>query len=124
MEPSEGPTPSQELESGIAGLSLLEPALYPDTKKLPPRSQSSQKRKRLATTRGFGNRAGGASVIVTPSNSPSKFQPELGSTPVSKQFSQSQPQATSSLYGSRQLPPHPPFSPSVIQWNFAIQKIY
>ena len=117
MEPSNGPTYLEELESGIAGLSLTGPVSNPASARLPPRSQSTNKKRRLATNRGFGNPVRGASFLVTPTNSPSKFQPELGSTPVTEPATEVQLVTSSSLYSSRQLPPHPPFSPSVIHQN-------
>ena len=116
MEPSRGPTPLSELESGIAGLRLTEPVSNPP--KLPPRAPSTNKKRRLATTRGLGSPSRGASYVVTPANTPSKFLPQLGSTPLPA--SEAQPQPSSSLYGGRQLPPHPPFSPGVIQQNYSL----
>ena len=84
MEPP-GPTHFQEVEAGLAGLSLSNPNIppknsHPDPPKLPPRPPSANTKRRLATTRGFGNQE--ASYVDTPENTPSKFLPQLGSTPL------------------------------------------
>ena len=107
MEPQGGPTHLQEVEAGLAGLSLSNSNLPPknshlDPPKLPPRPPSANTKRRLATTRGFGNSV--ASDVVTPENTPSKFSPQLRSTPLVEAY----PLGASS---------HPLPSPRVIQLN-------
>ena len=109
MEPP-GPTHFQEVEAGLAGLSLSNPNLppknsHPDPPKLPPRPPSANTKRRLATTRGFGNQE--ASDVDTPENTRFKFPPRLGSTPLVVVAEAQQLGASF----------HPPFSPRLIQQN-------
>ena len=91
------------LESDLAGLEIRDSAHPPAAQGFSLPKSTSTKKRRLATTRGFG----GGSYTNTPDNSPTRFNPEFRSTPVPPPFPSS----------SRRLPPHPPLSPSDIHLN-------
>ena len=70
---------------------------------------AKKKKRRLATTRGLVTSAKGSSLrLVTPTNSPSTFRPNFGSTPVTENSEVSTGRNSNKLVGisSLQLPPH------------------
>ena len=93
------------------------------SKSLEELSKSSKSKRRLATTRGFGDfsSTGGAPPsefpsFITPQSSPSKFLPEAKSTPVGGEISVITPNPAVPIPGAsvstKVLPPIPPYSPA------------
>ena len=85
----------------------------------PTISQLAKRKRRLAATRGFDNsglRIPRSQKFVTPQNSPSKFTPQAGSTPLLQEGQVSTRLAVPIPGISRirgvQLPNHPPTSPA------------
>ena len=115
MENLNPPTGTQKLELGLedalSSLSIrASSSSWAHNPSVP--TSSSTRRRRLATTRGFGNPGRGGSYTNTPETSPTKFNPEFESTPLN-------PVVPAPVSGavprSVQLPHHPPLTPGVIQ---------